>query len=174
MQHVSLCLCSLLAATSQFSIPIGQKMQLTGWENANNVRNATCVASKTSKVPTQDALPFISYSMAMGNYLNLLFVWTRVTGKTRCACIQTNNVYIFWTRNLSIYWRIVVLVYDSSFIIRPHNAFRYFIRSTDENYWGGGVPPPPPPHTPARDGPARGELKCEQENINYTSIMTIC
>ena len=30
VQHVSLCLCSLLAATSQFSIPIGQKMQLTG------------------------------------------------------------------------------------------------------------------------------------------------
>ena len=63
MQHVSLCLCSLLAATSQFTIPIGQKMQLTGGENANNVRNATCAASKTSKVPTQDALLFISYSM---------------------------------------------------------------------------------------------------------------
>ena len=63
MQHVSLCLCSLLSATNQFSIPIGQKMQLTGWENANNVRNATCAASKTSKVPTQDALLFISYSM---------------------------------------------------------------------------------------------------------------
>ena len=39
-------------------------MQLTGRENANNVRNATCAASKTSKVPTQDALLFISYSMA--------------------------------------------------------------------------------------------------------------
>ena len=65
MQHVSLCLCSLLAATSQFSIPIGQKMQLTGWENANNVRNATCAASKTSKVPMQDALLFISYSMTL-------------------------------------------------------------------------------------------------------------
>ena len=32
-------------------------------ENANNVRNATCAASKTSKVSTQDALLFISYSM---------------------------------------------------------------------------------------------------------------
>ena len=56
MQHVTLCLCSLLAATSQFSIPIGQKMQLTGWENANNVRNATCAASKTPKAPTRVAL----------------------------------------------------------------------------------------------------------------------
>ena len=65
MQHVSLCLCSLLAATSQFSIPIGQKMQLTGWENANNVRNATCAASKISKVPTQDALLFIFYAMVL-------------------------------------------------------------------------------------------------------------
>ena len=36
--HVILCLCSLLAANSQFSIPIGQKMQLTGWDNANNMR----------------------------------------------------------------------------------------------------------------------------------------
>ena len=40
-------------------------MQLTGWENANNVRNATCATSKTSKVPTQDALLFTSYSMTM-------------------------------------------------------------------------------------------------------------
>ena len=31
------CLCSLLAATSQFSVFIGQRMQL----NANNMRNAT-------------------------------------------------------------------------------------------------------------------------------------
>ena len=42
MQPVPLYLCSLLAATSQFSIFIGQKMQLTGWENANNMRNTTC------------------------------------------------------------------------------------------------------------------------------------
>ena len=34
---------------------------------ANNVRNATCAASKTSKVPTQDALLFISYSMRQTN-----------------------------------------------------------------------------------------------------------
>ena len=36
-QRVALLLCSLQAATSQFSIAIGQKMQLTGWHNANDV-----------------------------------------------------------------------------------------------------------------------------------------
>ena len=71
VQHVSLCLCSLLAATSQFSIPIGQKMQLTGWENANNVRNATCAASKTSKVPTQDhwALQYLEERLGENKWL---------------------------------------------------------------------------------------------------------
>ena len=41
-------LCSLLATTNQFSIFIGRKMQLTGWENANNTRNATCADTQTS------------------------------------------------------------------------------------------------------------------------------
>ena len=58
-------LCRLLAATIQNSVVIGYKMQLTGCHNGNEKRNATCAASKTSKVPTQDALLFISYSMAM-------------------------------------------------------------------------------------------------------------
>ena len=40
--------CSLLAATSQFSILIGQKMQLTGCHNDNEMRNATCVDAKIS------------------------------------------------------------------------------------------------------------------------------
>ena len=35
-------------ATREFDIPIGQKMQLTGWDNRNEMRNATCVDSKTS------------------------------------------------------------------------------------------------------------------------------
>ena len=41
-------LCSLLAATSQFSILIGQKMQLTGCHNDNEMRNAICVDTKIS------------------------------------------------------------------------------------------------------------------------------
>ena len=41
-------LCSLLAANSQFSILIGQKMQLTGCHNGNEMRNATCVDTKIS------------------------------------------------------------------------------------------------------------------------------
>ena len=56
MQHVSLYLCSLVAATSQFSVFIGQKMQLTGYENANNMRNVTCAATQTS-----NAWPYCSF-----------------------------------------------------------------------------------------------------------------
>ena len=41
-------LCSLLAANCQFSILIGQKMQLTGCHNGNEMRNATCVDTKIS------------------------------------------------------------------------------------------------------------------------------
>ena len=33
-------LCSFLAATNQFSVLIGQKMQLTGWHNGNEMRYA--------------------------------------------------------------------------------------------------------------------------------------
>ncbi len=41
MQRGALLLCSLLAANSQFSVLIRQKMQLTGWDNGNYMRNAT-------------------------------------------------------------------------------------------------------------------------------------
>ena len=41
-------LCSLVAVNSQFSVFIEQKMQLTGWENANNMRNAKCAGTQTS------------------------------------------------------------------------------------------------------------------------------
>ena len=41
-------LCSLLAATIQFSILIGQKMQLTGCHNGNEMRNAICVDTNIS------------------------------------------------------------------------------------------------------------------------------
>ena len=42
------CSCSLLPAKSLFSILIGQKMQMTGLDNANNMRNATCANTQTS------------------------------------------------------------------------------------------------------------------------------
>ena len=48
MFYVYADLCSLLAATSKFSILIGQKMQLTGCHNGNEMRNAICVDSKIS------------------------------------------------------------------------------------------------------------------------------
>ena len=43
MQCGALCLSSLLAATILNSIVIGYKMQLTGYHNSNEMRNATCV-----------------------------------------------------------------------------------------------------------------------------------
>ena len=60
---MTLCLCSLLAATREFSIPIGQKMQLTGWDNRNEMRNATCVGSKTSIYRV--ALLSVSYTVTL-------------------------------------------------------------------------------------------------------------
>ena len=39
---------NLLAATSKLSVFIGQKIKLTGWENANNIRNAIWVDTQTS------------------------------------------------------------------------------------------------------------------------------
>ena len=41
-------LCSLLAANCQFSILIGQKKQLTGCHNGNEMRNETCADTKIS------------------------------------------------------------------------------------------------------------------------------
>ena len=41
-------LCSLLAATSQYSILIGQNMQLTGCHNGNEMRNAACADTEIS------------------------------------------------------------------------------------------------------------------------------
>ena len=41
-------LCSLLTATSQFNILIGQNMQLTGCHNGNEMRNATCADTQIS------------------------------------------------------------------------------------------------------------------------------
>ena len=52
--YVNADLCSLLAATIQNSVVIGQKMQLTGCHDGNEMRNdATCGETKTSKVLTQ-------------------------------------------------------------------------------------------------------------------------
>ena len=49
VQHVPLCLCSLLAAISQFNAFTGRRMQLTGWEKCyNNMRNMTCADTQTS------------------------------------------------------------------------------------------------------------------------------
>ena len=41
-------LCSLPIATSQFSVLISQKIQVTGWNNGNDMRNETCANTQTS------------------------------------------------------------------------------------------------------------------------------
>ena len=41
-------LCSLLTATSQYNILIGQDTQLTGCHNGNEMRNATCADTQIS------------------------------------------------------------------------------------------------------------------------------
>ena len=48
VQRVSLCLCSLLAATSPLNALIGQRMQLTGCDNVNNMCDAGCADTQTS------------------------------------------------------------------------------------------------------------------------------
>ena len=53
MRYVHEDLCSLLAATSQYSVFIDQEMQLTGCHNSNEMRNAKCAETQSSKVPTR-------------------------------------------------------------------------------------------------------------------------
>ena len=53
--YVYVDLCSLLAVTSQFSILVGQNMQLTGCHNGNEMRNAWTPKFQLS-VPTGHSL----------------------------------------------------------------------------------------------------------------------
>ena len=135
MQHVSLCLCSLLAATSQFSIPIGQKMQLTGWENANNVRNAICAASKISKVPMQDALLFISYSMTE-DYLKRktiekLFCWLAAMFlASNCTCAG----YFTYTAHVQLLAKNMAATHVHAICIRNQTNTLRFCREDNPLY----------------------------------------
>ena len=58
----------LLAATSPLSVFTGQNMQLTGWDNANNMRNAACADTQTSM-----EWPY-SYSLYCGRTLHYLHI----------------------------------------------------------------------------------------------------
>ena len=57
-------LCSLLAATSQFSILIGQNMQLTGCHNGNEMRNATCADTQISIEWPYCSFPILWFGLA--------------------------------------------------------------------------------------------------------------
>ena len=61
-------LCSLLAATSQFSLLIGPNMQLTGCHNGNEMRNATCVETQIS-----NELPYCSFPILCSYHI--LDIW---------------------------------------------------------------------------------------------------
>ena len=54
-------------------------MQLTGWDNGNWMRNATCVETQTSKVLTQVDLLSIPYNMLVK--MITLFVSDRRNGR---------------------------------------------------------------------------------------------
>ena len=68
------CLCSLLAATSQFSILIGQKMQLTGCHNDNEMRNAICVDTKISIEWPYCSFLYCGYSYAICAFNDIVTV----------------------------------------------------------------------------------------------------
>ena len=84
-------LCSLLAATIRNSVVIGQKMQLTGCHNGNEMRNATCVAAKTSKVPTQV------------NLLLFPILWLDITKIIFVTKNFLKTFYIPWSHTLTNY-----------------------------------------------------------------------
>ena len=46
--YYAVCWLPSVAANSQFSVLIRQKMQLTCWDNGNQMRNATCVDTQIS------------------------------------------------------------------------------------------------------------------------------
>ena len=54
---------SLLAVTIQNSVVIGQKMQLTGCHNGDEMCNATCVATKNVKGSDSSELTVIPYAV---------------------------------------------------------------------------------------------------------------
>ena len=118
VQHVPLCLCSFLAATSQFSVFIGQKMQLTGWENTNNMRNAKCADTQTSM-----EWPYCSFlywawhtyytttqaGVNMGKHekqlLYLYYFWN-----IYCNMANHKIIYLLWNIKVITMWKIKVKV----------------------------------------------------------------
>ena len=80
-------LCSLLAATSQFSILIDQNMQFTGCHNGNKMRNATCADTNFNWVAL---LHVHSYTVYRVKY-NIMWASLFVLGFL-CILNVNNNV----------------------------------------------------------------------------------
>ena len=107
MQQGALALCSFLAAASQFSILIGQKMQLTGWQNGKEMRIAICVETQTSiSGPTVHSLYLLKSSgLVIGlTKQNISLTWSHSLQKPIFIvyCVLLLQPSLGEYRNLSI------------------------------------------------------------------------
>ena len=130
-----ICLCSLLAATSQFRVyidSIGQKIQLTGWENANNMHNATCADTPWHKRqlrgPTVHSYTMLGSSSGLMKLCNK-FTWCfhkaiKLDWLQYSLCKRTRNLYP------NSYGQISILaggVSDIKLYIRTYIVYTTFI-----------------------------------------------
>ena len=109
-------LCSLLAATSQFSIPISRNMQLTGCHNVNKMRNATCADTQISiEWPYCSFLycglmPFITCFFSQENACDFLTAGVASNSSTFPGCVfrwvvrllSVDNFCVFCLENYEI------------------------------------------------------------------------
>ena len=79
MQHGASLLCSLLAATRQFSVVIGQKIRLSGSYNGNEMRSAICLDKQTSIEWLYCLFPILYLgSQSPLNLDNSLLIWGKL------------------------------------------------------------------------------------------------
>ena len=101
MFYVYADLCSLLAATSQFSILIGQNMQLTGCHNGNEMRNATCADTQISIEWPYCSLLYCD-NAPLRPILNLTKLHTFNEYYTKVLVLSTPNLHNKSARTISI------------------------------------------------------------------------
>ena len=90
-------LCSLLAATSQFSVLIGQRNQLINWDNGNDMRNATCAdihnAFEWHYCPptggTEETLQL--FHVIVSDHVSLFTVVWMTLAALFCQCLQLTD-----------------------------------------------------------------------------------
>ena len=98
MQHGALSLCNLLAATSQFSVFIGQKMQLSGCHNVMIMRCVCDMRGHTNfNRVARLSLPILCFGHTMHilnqHYSCLSFLYVRMVNiKLKCNFVETPRV----------------------------------------------------------------------------------